>query len=68
MTGIVAGIRCFALPPPPDCLAEYELHLSVDAAQFVRGPGLEFGPEPRINAQEECLAFFGGHGTRFSGA
>lgn len=41
-------------------LAEEEFDLGVDAAEFLRGPGFQLGPESGVDAEEEGLAF--GHG------
>ena len=40
-----------------DGLFQHVLNLAVDAAQFIRRPGLEVVPEGRIDAQEEFFLF-----------
>ena len=46
---------------PPDGVAEDELDLAIYTAKLLRGPTLDFPPERRLNPQQKCFSFVGGH-------
>ncbi len=49
----------FASTPvtPGHGLFEHVFDLAIDAAEFIGRPALEFGPERRVNPQQECFSF-----------